>query len=83
MTARATIEATRTFTSDYDGLPAGREVPRTPPPTLAALSADELGQRWLAATGVPDAFAASSAEEIDDEEAIGRAWVDATLAGWA
>jgi hypothetical protein len=92
VTARATIEATRTFTADGEGLPVAREVDRaggtgqdlrgTPPPAIAALCADELGQRWLAATGVPNPFP-HRAEEIDPAEAIGRAWVAATSAGWA
>lgn len=94
-----TIGETRTFTSDGGGLPVSRsvavaaphELPRTPPPPMAVLMADEMGKRWLLATGVQDEFSGAipsgvegrfSPGDVDPDEELGRAWVAATTTGW-
>jgi hypothetical protein len=110
---RIKIEQTRTYATRADGGALSRAhaegdpspprsfaaaMPRTPPPAAPPAAVDDIGDRWLAATGVPDVFEHAKvdlvrAEGLEDLEfafelarstdALGQAWVAYTTSGFA
>jgi hypothetical protein len=108
LAVRVKIEQTRTFATRADGGALNRtdaqqcdpgpprsfraELPRTPPPRMSQGSVDDIGDLWLAATGVPNVLAPANAPALPADvqkylelarswDALGEAWVAHTTAG--